>query len=79
MGFGTARASRKSGAMGQSISSISDMVSYAGELRRAAKRTPEPALANKISRSAAELEKAAIARVTGAAAPRLGSLLDKIV
>ena len=65
--------------MGQSISSVTDMVSYAGELRRAAKREPEPALAQKISRSAAELEKTAITRVAPGAAAHLGALLDKIV
>ena len=79
MRFGAGSAGPRTSAMGQSISSVTDMVSYAGELRRAAKRAPEVALAQKISRSAAELERTAIARVAGAAAPHLGTLLDKIV
>ena len=60
--------------MGQTIHSVTDMVSYAGDLRRAAKQaTPE--VAEKIQRSAAELEKTALARVSDAG-PTLGKLLD---
>jgi hypothetical protein len=45
--------------MGQSISSVTDMVSYAGALRRAVQQAPMPEAAQKIQRSAAELEKTA--------------------
>lgn len=61
--------------MGQSISSVADMVSMAGELRRAAKTAHQPELAQKIERSAMELEKTALARV-GQAGPGIGALLD---
>lgn len=61
--------------MGQSITSVVDMVSMAGELRRAAKLAPQPELAEKIQRSASELEKVALARV-GQAGPGIGALLD---
>ena len=61
--------------MGQSITSVTDMVSLAGELRRAAKQAPATELAEKIQRSAAELEKTALARV-GQAGPGIGALLD---
>lgn len=47
----------------------------AGELRRAAKAAPQPELAEKIQRSAAELEKTALTRV-GQAGPGIGALLD---
>ena len=49
--------------MGQGISSVVDMVSYAGALRRAVKQAPTPETAQKIQRSAAELEKTALTRV----------------
>jgi len=61
--------------MGQSITSVVDMVSMAGELRRAAKHTPQPELADKIQRSANEMEKVALARV-GQTGPGIGALLD---
>lgn len=61
--------------MGQSITSVVDMVSLAGDLRRAAKQAGAPELAEKIHRSAAELEKTALARV-GQAGPGIGALLD---
>lgn len=64
--------------MGQSISSVTDMVSYAGALRRAVKQAPTPETAQKIQRSAADLEKTALNRV-GMAGPRIGALLDKFV
>ncbi|MEY4966020.1 MAG: hypothetical protein RL274_1603 [Pseudomonadota bacterium] len=64
--------------MGQSITSIVDMVSLAGDLRRAAKQAGAPELAEKIQRSAAELEKTALARV-GQAGPGIGALLDTFV
>ncbi len=38
--------------MGQAITSITDMVSYSGELRRAAKHQPVAEVAQKIQRSA---------------------------
>ena len=64
--------------MGQSISSVTDMVSYAGALRRAVKQAPTPETAQKIQRSATELEKTALTQV-GMAGPRIGALLDKFV
>lgn len=64
--------------MGQTITSVVDMVSYAGELRRAARREPTPEVAQKISQSAAQLEKTAIDRVGKAAAPHIGALLDTL-
>ncbi|HET7086345.1 MAG TPA: hypothetical protein VFI23_16345 [Rhizomicrobium sp.] len=64
--------------MGQTISSVVDMVSYAGDLRRAAKQAPTPETAEKIQRSADQLEKTALTRV-GQAGPGIGLLLDKLV
>ncbi|HWY66866.1 MAG TPA: hypothetical protein VNX61_16745 [Rhizomicrobium sp.] len=64
--------------MGQSISSVTDMVSYAGALRRAVQQAPMPEAAQKIQRSAAELEKTALTRV-GMAGPGIGALLDTFV
>ena len=60
--------------MGQTIHSVTDMVSYAGDLRRAAKQAP-PDVADKIARSADQLEKTALNRVSDAG-PALGKLLD---
>jgi hypothetical protein len=65
--------------MGQTITSAADMISYAGELRRVARRAPAPELARKMQQSAEQLEKAAINQVARAAGPRLGALLDKMV
>lgn len=64
--------------MGQTISSVTDMVSYAGDLRRAAKVAPTPEVAQKIQSSATQLEKTALNRV-GLTAPGIGQLLDKLV
>ena len=61
--------------MGQTIHSVTDMLSYAGDLRRAAKQATAPEEAEKIRRSAAELEKVALAKV-GQAGPGIGKLLD---
>ena len=63
--------------MGQTIRSVVEMVSYAGDLRRAAGKTPDPETAAKIQRSAEQLEKAAIARVSDAG-PGIGTLLDTL-
>ena len=60
--------------MGQSLSSVTDMVSYAGDLRRFA-RQAEPDVAAKIQQSANLLEKSAIAQVSDAG-PQIGKLLD---
>jgi hypothetical protein len=65
--------------MGQTISSAADMISYAGELRRAARRETAPELAQKIEQSAGRLEKTAISQVARDAGPRLGKLLDTLV
>ncbi|HWY60300.1 MAG TPA: hypothetical protein VNW15_00215 [Rhizomicrobium sp.] len=61
--------------MGQTIISPADMVSYAGDLRRAAKQASAPEDAEKITRSASQLEKTALAKV-GQAGPGIGRLLD---
>ncbi len=61
--------------MGQSITSVPDMISYAGDLRRAAKQVTVPETAQKIQASAAALEKTALAKV-GQAGPGIGILLD---
>ncbi len=64
--------------MGQTITSISDMVSYAGDLRRAAKHEQAPDVAQKIQRSAEQLENTALKHISQAA-PNLGRLLDTFV
>ena len=61
--------------MGQAISSVTHMISMAGDLRRAAKTTAEPELAAKLKTSAATLEKTALAKV-GQTNPAIGQLLD---
>ena len=61
--------------MGQSISSVADMVSYAGALRRAVRHAPSPETAQKIQRTANEMEKTALTRV-GMGGPGIGKLLD---
>jgi hypothetical protein len=61
--------------MGQTITSPVDMVSYAGDLRRAAKQVASPEDAQKIQQSAAALEKAGLAKV-GLTGPGIGTLLD---
>ena len=61
--------------MGSVISSPNDTVSYAGELRRAATQAVAPEDAQKIRQSAADLEKAGLAKV-GLAGPGIGALLD---
>lgn len=60
--------------MGQTISSATDMISYAGDLRRAAKQAA-PEEAQKIQRSAVQLEKAGLVKV-GQTGPGIGKLLD---
>jgi hypothetical protein len=64
--------------MGQTIRSVMEMVSYAGDLRRAAGKAPDPEIAAKIQRSAEHLEKSAIAKVSDAG-PAIGKLLDTFV
>jgi hypothetical protein len=64
--------------MGSSISSVTQMVSMAGDLRRNAQQIPEPELAAKIHQAAAELETKAFARV-GQTSPMIGKLLDTFV
>ena len=61
--------------MGQAITSVADMVSYAGDLRRAAKQAPTPEVQTKIQQSAAELEQKGLAQA-GQAGPGIGRLLD---
>lgn len=64
--------------MGQTITSVVDMVSYAGDLRRAAKLAPTPEVGLKIQQSASQLETQALVKV-GKATPRIGALLDTFV
>jgi hypothetical protein len=64
--------------MGQTITSVPDMVSYAGDLRRAAKQAPTPEASSKIQQSAAALEQKALVQV-GQAGPGIGKLLDTLV
>ena len=64
--------------MGQTITSVTDMVSYAGDLRRAAKQAPTPETAQKIQTSANQLEKTALTRL-GLTAQGVGKLLDTLV
>jgi len=64
--------------MGQTITSVTDMVSYAGDLRRAAKQAPTPEMAQKIHTTAQQLEKTALTRV-GLTGPGIGKLLDTLV
>lgn len=64
--------------MGQTISSITDMVSYAGDLRRSARQQADQETAQKIQRSAEQLENTALKHISQAA-PNLGKLLDTFV
>lgn len=64
--------------MGQAISSVTDMVSYSGELRRAARSQTDAEMAQKIQRSAEQLESTALKHISQAA-PNLGKLLDTFV
>jgi hypothetical protein len=61
--------------MGQTISSPTDMISYAGDLRRAAKQVSAPDVQQKIQQTADTLEKTALTKV-GQAGPGIGALLD---
>jgi hypothetical protein len=61
--------------MGQTIHSVTDKVSYAGELRRAARQADTAETAKKIQSTAAALEKTALRQV-GKAGPGIGALLD---
>jgi hypothetical protein len=65
--------------MGQTITSATDMVSYAGDLRRAAQQAPTPEIGAKIQQSAAQLEQKALTQVMGSAGPGIGKLLDTLV
>jgi hypothetical protein len=61
--------------MGQTIQSATHMVSYAGELRRAAQQARAPELAEKLSQSARVLEKTGLEKA-GVNTPGVGALLD---
>ena len=65
--------------MGQTITAATDMISYAGELRRAARRESQPEVAQKLSQTAVQLEKTGIAKVAENTAPYIGRLLDTLV
>lgn len=64
--------------MGQTIDSVPLMIAYSGDLRRQAKATAEPELAQKLHDCANNLEKAALVKA-GIDNPRIGKLLDMIV
>ncbi len=62
--------------MGQTISSVPNMIAFAGDLRRDAKQvTTPPDLAVKLKTAAAMLESQALAKV-GQTSPAVGKLLD---
>ena len=63
--------------MGQAITSVPQMVHYAGDLRRGAKDAATPDLSNKLQTAAKQLETQAFAQV-GATSPNIGKLLDLI-
>ncbi len=65
------------GGMGSAITSVNQMVSIAGELRRDAK-TQDSETAAKFHQAARNLETEALARV-GATGPLVGKLLDTFV
>jgi hypothetical protein len=64
--------------MGSVISSPIDMISYAGDLRRAAPKAATPEDSQKIRQVAAELEKSGLAKA-GLTGPGIGKLLDRLV
>lgn len=66
--------------MGQTIQSATHMVSYAGELRRAATQAQgtQPELAQKLDQSARTLEKTGLEKA-GVNTPGVGALLDLLV
>jgi hypothetical protein len=66
-----------SGAMGQVLDSATDMVSYAGDLRRSARHERAPELAAKIQGAADRLEKSAFERLS-LTGPNIGRLLDTL-
>jgi hypothetical protein len=61
--------------MGSTITSPVDMMSYAGDLRRAAKQATALETAEKMQRSAADLEKTALSRL-GHLTFGVGQMLD---
>ena len=61
--------------MGQEINSVTQMVSYAGDLRRAAKQATAPHEADKLQQVATNLEKTALVKA-GLTSPHIGVLLD---
>ena len=61
--------------MGQTITSVPHMISYAGDLRRQAKEAAAPGQAEKLQQAARTLEKSALAKV-GQTSPQIGALLD---
>jgi hypothetical protein len=67
----------QSGAMGQALNSATDMVSYAGDLRRSARHEQAPEMAAKIQRAADHLEKSAFTRLS-LTGPNIGKLLDTL-
>lgn len=64
--------------MGRTIDNVPMMIAYSGDLRRQAKVTEHPELAQKLQQSANVLEKQALAKA-GIDNPQIGKLLDMIV
>ncbi len=63
--------------MGQAITSATDLVSYAGDLRRFAKQADARETAQKLQRTADAMEKTGLAKL-GQAGPGIGRLLDTL-
>jgi hypothetical protein len=63
--------------MGQAIHSATEMVSYAGDLRRSARQEQAPDVARKIQHAANKLEKTAFDRLS-LNSPNIGKLLDML-
>jgi hypothetical protein len=64
--------------MGSTIGSVPNMISFAGDLRREAQKTPAPEMAAKLQIAAKTLESQALERV-GQNDPMIGKLLDTFV
>ena len=64
--------------MGKTITSVPDMVSYAGELRRAAQQAPTPEISAKLQQSAVALEQKGLSQLSQLG-PGIGRLLDTLV
>ena len=63
--------------MGQTIDTVTHMMSYAGDLRRAAKQAQDNEQAAKLQKVAASLETQALQK-SGITSPHIGKLLDTL-